>query len=57
MPGVLPRTSMRLAESALTLTVPETLADLASDRVLNRVKALARLLGVDAELVIARQRK
>jgi hypothetical protein len=25
--------------------------------VLNRVKALARLLGVDAELVIARQRK
>ena len=52
MPGVLPRTTMRLAESTLKLSLPAELADLASDRVLNRVKSLGRLLGVEAELTI-----
>ena len=54
MQGVLPRTTMRLAEATLKLSLPEELADLASDRVLNRVKSLARLLGVEAEIVILR---
>ena len=52
MPGVLPRTTMRLAASTLKLTLPAELADLASDRVFNRVKSLGRLLGVEAELTI-----
>ena len=52
LPGVLPRTSMRLAEATLKLSLPSDLADLASDRVLNRVKALARLLGVVSELSV-----
>lgn len=54
MPGVLLRTRMRLAEATLKLSLPPELADLASDRVLNRLKSLARLLGVEAELTIQR---
>lgn len=52
MPGVLPRTTMRLAEATLKLSLPSELTDLASDRVLNRLKSLGRLLGVEAELNI-----
>lgn len=53
MPGVLPRTTMRLHKGALVLSLPNDYADLASDRVLNRLKALGRLMGVDAEIEIA----
>ena len=44
---------MRLGDRAVTLTLPAEYADLASDRVLNRLKALGRLMGVDAEIAIA----
>ncbi len=53
MPGVLPRASMRLRKNCVVLTVPTAYADLASDRVLNRVKAAGRLLGVDGVVEIA----
>ena len=48
MPGVLPRTPLRAGVGRLTLTLPAAQADLASERLLNRVKALARLLGLEA---------
>jgi len=53
IPGVLPRTTMRLSKGALVLTLPKDFADLASDRVLNRLKSLGRLMGVDGVIEIA----
>lgn len=48
MPGVLPRTPIRAQDDKVTLFLPRGRADLVSDRVLNRVKALGRLIGLDA---------
>jgi exopolyphosphatase/guanosine-5'-triphosphate,3'-diphosphate pyrophosphatase len=48
MPGVLPQTPLRARHGRLTLTLRAARADLVSDRLLNRVKALARLLGLEA---------
>jgi exopolyphosphatase/guanosine-5'-triphosphate,3'-diphosphate pyrophosphatase len=53
MPGVLPRTSLRLRKGVLVLSVPGDFADLASDRVLNRLKTLGRLVGANAQIEIA----
>jgi exopolyphosphatase/guanosine-5'-triphosphate,3'-diphosphate pyrophosphatase len=53
MPGILPRTSLIVRKRVLTLTLPGDYADLASERVLNRLKSLARLLGMDAQIDIA----
>ncbi len=53
MPGVLPRTSLRLRKGVLILTVQGDFADLASDRVLNRLKTLGRLVGANAQIEIA----
>jgi exopolyphosphatase/guanosine-5'-triphosphate,3'-diphosphate pyrophosphatase len=53
MPGILPRTEMRTRDGALVLTLPGDYADLASDRVLNRLKTLGRLVGVDSRIEIA----
>lgn len=53
IPGVLPRTSLRLRKEGLVLTLPGDFADLVSDRVLSRLKAFGRLLGVDAAIEIA----
>ena len=53
MPGVLPRSALRLDRDVLRLFLPRDLADLASDRVLNRLKALGRLLGVETEIALA----
>ncbi len=53
MPGVLPRTALRLDGDVLRLFLPRDLADLASDRVLNRLKALGRLLGVETDITLA----
>lgn len=50
MPGVLPRTPLISRDGKLVLTLPETLADLASDRLLSRSKALARFVGADAAI-------
>jgi exopolyphosphatase/guanosine-5'-triphosphate,3'-diphosphate pyrophosphatase len=52
MAGVLPRTPMLCAKSKLTLTLPPDLAALASDRVNNRLKQLARLIGREANIAI-----
>jgi exopolyphosphatase/guanosine-5'-triphosphate,3'-diphosphate pyrophosphatase len=48
MPGVLPRVPMRVRRGRLILETPAALADLVSERVQNRLKALARLVGVEA---------
>jgi exopolyphosphatase/guanosine-5'-triphosphate,3'-diphosphate pyrophosphatase len=50
MPGVLPRTSMLCARGLVNLTLPPDLADLASDRLQNRVQRLARLIGRDGAI-------
>ncbi|WP_330084665.1 exopolyphosphatase [Methylocystis iwaonis] len=52
MPGVLPRTKILIRKDALVLTLPRDFADLASDRVLSRLKTLGRLAGVDAQIEI-----
>jgi len=48
MPGVLPQTPLRNRHGRLHLALPSTRADLASERLLNRVKSLGRLLGLEA---------
>lgn len=48
MPGVLPATPLRCARGRLILALPAPRANLASDRLLNRMKALGRLLGLEA---------
>jgi exopolyphosphatase/guanosine-5'-triphosphate,3'-diphosphate pyrophosphatase len=48
MTGVLPRTPMLCARGIVNLTLPPELADLASDRLQNRLQRLARLIGRDA---------
>jgi exopolyphosphatase/guanosine-5'-triphosphate,3'-diphosphate pyrophosphatase len=49
-PGVLPRTKMRMRKGAIVLSLPRDYADLVSDRVIGRLRALARLLGAEAEV-------
>jgi len=48
MPGVLPATPLCCASRQLILTLDASRADLASDRLLNRMRALGRLLGLEA---------
>ncbi len=50
MGGVLPRTPLTCTKTSLMLTLPQSLRDLASERLQNRQKQLAKLLGRDAEL-------
>jgi exopolyphosphatase/guanosine-5'-triphosphate,3'-diphosphate pyrophosphatase len=50
MPGVLPRTPMLCARGIVNLTLPPELADLASERLQNRVQRLARLIGRDGAI-------
>lgn len=50
MPGVLPRTHFSLDDRVLVLSMPQDLAGLAGDRLSNRLKTLARVVGRDAEL-------
>jgi exopolyphosphatase / guanosine-5'-triphosphate,3'-diphosphate pyrophosphatase len=45
MPGVLPDTPMQVARGKLTLRLPGKYAELAGERVANRLKQLARLIG------------
>ena len=47
MPDVLPRTPMVCSRDKLVLTLPGNLADLASERLANRLKQVARLIGRD----------
>jgi exopolyphosphatase/guanosine-5'-triphosphate,3'-diphosphate pyrophosphatase len=50
MAGILPRTSMVCARGAVGLSLPPELADLASERLQNRLQRLARLIGRDAAI-------
>lgn len=45
MPGVLTRTPLICRDGKLVLTIPKDLAPLAGDRVFNRLKGLARVIG------------
>ncbi len=49
---ILPQTALYMKDDTLVLELPATLADLASVRVGNRLKQLARLLGCGSEIVI-----
>src|ERR1700737_3849351 len=53
MSGVLPLTPLTCVKTALILTLPRSLADLASERVQNRLKQLARLIGREPAITIA----
>jgi exopolyphosphatase/guanosine-5'-triphosphate,3'-diphosphate pyrophosphatase len=46
--GVLPRTPMLCGRGLVNLTLPPEFADLASERLQNRLQRLARLIGRDA---------
>ncbi|SFK11784.1 exopolyphosphatase [Methylocapsa palsarum] len=52
MPDVLPSTPVACLKTKLILTLPHKLADLSCDRLLNRLKQLARLIGRVPEIVI-----
>ena len=52
MPGVLPRTPMVCVKDDLILRVPEDLAALSGERVFNRLRALARVIGRSPVLVV-----
>jgi exopolyphosphatase / guanosine-5'-triphosphate,3'-diphosphate pyrophosphatase len=52
MPGVLPRTPLACSGNRLTLTLPPALAALNSDRLANRLKQLARLLGREPQILV-----
>jgi exopolyphosphatase/guanosine-5'-triphosphate,3'-diphosphate pyrophosphatase len=53
MPDLLPRAPMVCLKTKLVLTLPRDLADLASDRLHNRLKQLARLIGREPAIVVA----
>ncbi|TDU01045.1 exopolyphosphatase/guanosine-5'-triphosphate,3'-diphosphate pyrophosphatase [Azorhizobium sp. AG788] len=52
MPGILPRVPLIADETHLKLTVPADLASLVNDRVQNRLKQLARLIGREPSIVM-----
>ena len=53
MPGVLPRAELLCAKSRVSLRLPRDLASLEHDRLANRVKQLARVIGREPEIVVA----
>ena len=53
MPGVLPQTPIAVEGKKLVLHIPEDMRDLGGDRVQNRLKTLARLLGREAVMDVA----
>jgi exopolyphosphatase / guanosine-5'-triphosphate,3'-diphosphate pyrophosphatase len=53
MSGVLPLTPLTCVKSTLILTLPRGLADLASERLQNRLKQLGRLIGREPAITIA----
>ena len=52
MPGVLPRMTLRIEDRKLVLTLPQDLRELSNERLFNRLKQLARLLGCDAAVSV-----
>lgn len=57
MPGVLPRMALRIVDRKLHLIMPQALSELSNDRLLNRLKQLARLLGCDAAITLADEKR
>lgn len=52
MPDVLPRTPMTIMDRKLTLSLPEEWSGLANERIYNRLRQLARLIGREPELML-----
>jgi len=52
MPGVIQQTRVEMREEQLTLVLPPDLGPLAGDRVMRRLRALAKLSGHDAAIAI-----
>lgn len=52
MPGVLPRTPLTSRDGKLVLSLPWALADLVSERLSSRSKALARFVGAEATIEV-----
>ena len=52
MPGVLPKTPLQVEHGKLVLRLPGEFAALAGERVSNRMRTLARLIGREPEMVI-----
>jgi exopolyphosphatase/guanosine-5'-triphosphate,3'-diphosphate pyrophosphatase len=52
MPGVLPRTSLVMEKDRLVLRLPKDLQDLAGDRLANRVRQMARVIGKEPQVEI-----
>ena len=53
MPGVLPRTPLRAGKRDLCVTLPADLSELQSERLSNRLRQLARLIGREPKVEIA----
>ena len=51
MPGVLPKTPMQVEKGRLVLRLPGRFADLSGERVWNRMRTLARLIGREPDVV------
>ena len=52
MPGVLPKTPLRVRKKELLLELPPEFAGLASERIGNRMKALGKLIGREPKVVV-----
>ncbi len=52
MPGILPQTPLGVGARHLELTLPQSYAALGSDRLLNRLKQLARVAGLKPRIVV-----
>lgn len=52
MPGVLPRAPVVASGKKIVLTLPEELAPLANERLMNRLKQLAKLVGRQPSIVV-----
>jgi exopolyphosphatase/guanosine-5'-triphosphate,3'-diphosphate pyrophosphatase len=53
MPGVLPRTPMRMRKKEIVLELPPDLAALANDRLMNRLKGVSKLIGREPRISVA----
>jgi exopolyphosphatase / guanosine-5'-triphosphate,3'-diphosphate pyrophosphatase len=52
MGGVLPRTDLRCTRTKVVLSLPTDLADLATERLIGRLRQLAKLIGREAEIKV-----
>jgi exopolyphosphatase/guanosine-5'-triphosphate,3'-diphosphate pyrophosphatase len=52
MPGVLPKTALAVERHRLALHLPGSFASLAGERVLNRLRSLARLIGREPVMLV-----